>query len=257
MNERRGTIMKKTTFAIAITTVLAVLMCVCALSGCKNFMQLAGFKDTIQTEVDVANAEKLTVHMQVASSSMGNVSPVGSTIVKQNVGFSVIYTANSDYAFNHWAAFSSEYLDTLSTTALKSIVYDSTSGSDWNNTYSTHELGSSVVSFDNAQSAETKAYVHSLRTDIIILPVCAARPAVNFILPKDNVTDIVINSTIQIVFSKKIESSYLITEKTLSDDNDNDGMVVLSNGTCDYARSVNTKYLSVNIRTGSFEKTCV
>src|SRR5574344_3140146 len=101
MNERRGTVMKKTTFAITSSTVLAALIFVCAISGCKNFMQLAGFKDTIQTEVDVANASQITITLNSVKSTgdtyLGGTKLSGTSVQKQNVSFNVSFEENSGY----------------------------------------------------------------------------------------------------------------------------------------------------------------
>ncbi len=166
----------KATAKFAKTLIAATAASAVILGGCKNFMSdSSDFKAAIQSAVDVANAEQLSVNIAPSDTAKGSTTPYPSSTVKVGVAFSIAATASSKYGFIRWAAY------------IGASSEDETSG---------------VVTFASATSAITTAVVNVARSDIYIRPVFAARPLVKKHLPKEDSG--YYNAAIQYTFSKAI-----------------------------------------------------
>src|SRR5574344_297709 len=221
---------------ITLTAAACLLM-----QTCDSWMNSDDFYSNIDNQVKVANAEHVSVTLQPALSKMGSTyfngaNYSGVTEQKYDVAFTVGFSAGDNYGFNHWAAFdTTQFTDsstgTLDTyTNLSTIMYASSNSDP---SYDTSlELGSDYVVFGSPNSTVTTVTLKTTSSSIIIIPVCAERPAILSSMPSSGSSGVVINAAIQIVFTKPIASEYLIS------------------GT----NAGNTNYITVNYKGGSEEK---
>lgn len=170
---------KKLLALVALATLFAL-----SLSGCKNFMKSDDdVKETMQQEVEVANAPEVSVRVQPSSDSLGSVTPNGQAIFKVNVPSTVLASEVAG-GFIKWAAFYSGDMGTE--------VAD-------------------AVTFTDAKAKETPVTLLVNRPDVVIQAMFEKRPQVTYYFPDPLNGDAYTNSPIRITFSKPIDPASLTT----------------------------------------------
>ena len=208
---KRNVILKS---IFTLITVFSVLF-----TSCDSWMSDDDdFYKEIEEEVRVANATEISTFVRFAATREGITTPSGASTVKVDVPFQVSCTAELEYAFYKWAAFSSEGTNGFSTSSQHTNFFY-VDDEDYLANYADKELPESVVSFSNPTDTTTRVTIHEARNDIFIIPVVANRPIVSTSLPSPGQTNVVRNMTIRIVFSKPMDASTLMVPY----DSDNDG----------------------------------
>lgn len=181
----------------------AVLFFVLLVFSC-SFLSDDGFFSTVESEVAVANAEKMSVYLRYANTRFGKTTPVdaSSYTVKNNVAFSVSAVTNTDYGFYKWAAFSTEDFDTGK--QWTSLVF--TNEDEYEEKFAAKELGDSVVHFADPMATTSEVTVRETRGDIWIIPIVAQRPTIQSTFP-DTSKNPVVNAKLRIQFSKPMDES--------------------------------------------------
>jgi len=142
------------------------------LGGCDNFMtSTEDFKAKLKEEVEVANAESVTVTVRAANDNIGLTSPLGATTVKIGVPFNILTTVNSDYTFVRWSQTGGEGTE---------------------------------VTFADATKMETTATISSAVTGISIVPLFDRRPYVVTWTPYSGTTGVITNKNIILTFNEPI-----------------------------------------------------
>ncbi|MCR4741619.1 MAG: Ig-like domain-containing protein [Treponema sp.] len=211
-----------------IVSLGGILLLTSLATSCKNWMASDQFLSAIESDVSVANAQKINVYLRYANTKMGTTAPVNSDWLEEKVGvsFSISATTNDDYAFVKWAAFSVE--DFPTSKQYSNFIYSSYD--DYKKNYSGYEYSSEEVKFTDPYSNSTTVTVNveSDRT-VFIMPIVSARPVYVTSNPEDNATNVVKNMTVRILFSKPLDESSLTGAFTVSQ-----GPIVLSESNSDY-----------------------
>jgi|GEM_PF-3787845 len=171
--------MKKTRVISSVLAFSVILISLFAVS-CDNFMSdNDDFEKKLKEDVKVANAAKVEVRVQ-ADPGTGTVQPVGDTVVKVDVPFSLFFIPDNSYGFVRWS------------------VYDL---ADPN----TPLVG--VVEFPNGGELklDTSAILKVARLNVGIKPICEKKPGIEDVYPKENEKGIVRNYPIKILFTKDMD----------------------------------------------------
>lgn len=197
----------------AILTVFALLV-----SSCSNWMKDDDFYNKIENDVKVANAASVNVYVRYANSKMGSTEPSASTTLKVDIPADISAVTSDDYGFVKWAAFSTK--DFPTSRQHSDLFYDS--AEKYAADFQKLELPASEVSFEDPKSPSTKVTINTTRSDIFITPLVAKRPTVVTSVPSNGRSDVVRNTSIRILFSKKIEPA------SLKDEYGNSNIVITS-----------------------------
>lgn len=169
--------------------------------ACDSWMKSDGFFEDIEQQVKVANAREVSVYIRQSSIKLGTTSPAGESVQKIDIPFPIAATMTNEYGFYRWAAFSSEDFDK--------------NGSDYKILFTDPaapiaeyaELPPSVVSFAKPTAAVTTATVKADRNDIVIVPVCTERSAVQISIPVNGQRNVVRNAALRVNFSKPMNAN--------------------------------------------------
>ncbi|MBO4639703.1 MAG: Ig-like domain-containing protein, partial [Treponema sp.] len=186
-----------------ILSVIAIL-----LASCNNWMKDDDFYDKIETDVKIANASSVSVYVRYANSKMGTTDPSGTITLKKGIPSELNAVTNDDYGFVKWVAFSTG--DFPANKQHSDLFYDN--AEKYEETYKPLEIPSSEVSFEDPANPSTKVTINTTRSDIFITPLVAKRPTVVTSVPSNGRSDVVRNTSIRILFSKKIDPASLRDE---------------------------------------------
>lgn len=176
-------------FVLAILAIVLV-----AFGGCDNFMSKdKSFKESIEKEVQVANAAQISVRV-LSVSGQGTTTPSGPTTQKVDVPFNVLDQTSETYGFLEWQAFSTSDAEQK------------------------EPLDETVITFTDKKLSDTIATIHVPRNDILIQPKCAKRPKIVSTSPSVAMTGVFKNVAVRIYFSEKIDpASFTFDDGTTTD----------------------------------------
>ncbi len=164
--------MKNVSFFLLATAFLAVL------GGCDNFMTGSeDLKDQMRHDVDVANAEEVSISIGAEDDAMGVTSPLGVVTAKVGVSFNITTTVSEKYTFLGWS-----YQDSTGATG--------TNGD--------------AVSFADSSSKSTSATVNKAVSGLSIVPLFDRRPYPMTWFPYSGTQDNLINKSIVVMFNEPI-----------------------------------------------------
>ena len=186
-----------------ILSVIAILF-----ASCSNWMKDDNFYGKIENDVKVANAANVSVYIRYANSKMGTTDPSGFTTLKQDIPAEISAVTNDDYGFVKWVAFSTENFPTGK--QYSNLFYES--AEKYAQDFQSLELPANEVVFEDPYNPATKVTLETTRADIFITPLVAKRPTVVTSVPSNGSSDIVRNTSIRILFSKKMDASSLVDE---------------------------------------------
>ncbi|MBR3645911.1 MAG: Ig-like domain-containing protein, partial [Lachnospiraceae bacterium] len=169
--------------------------------SCNSWMSDDGFVDKIESEVHDANAAPISVYIRYANSKMGTTDPSGYTSMKVDVASEIAAVTSDDYGFVKWAAFSTT--DFPASQQHSSLFYESAEA--YAEKFAPLELPASEIVFSTPTEPTTTVKIYKERNDIFIIPIVAKRPTVVTSVPSNGRSDVVRNTSIRILFSKKID----------------------------------------------------
>ncbi len=176
--------------------------------SCNSWMSDDGFVDKIESEVHDANAAPISVYIRYANSKMGTTDPSGYTSMKVDVASEIAAVTSDDYGFVKWAAFSTT--DFPASQQHSSLFYESAEA--YAEKFAPLELPASEIVFSTPTEPTTTVKIYKERNDIFIIPIVAKRPTVVTSVPSNGRSDVVRNTSIRILFSKKIDPASLKDE---------------------------------------------
>lgn len=225
----KNTKIKNSFFVLSSVLCATILLFV---NGCSSWMSSDGFFENVESQVKVANAERISVFVRYANTKEGDTIPNLSSTQKVDVPFQVSATTSDNYAFVKWAAFSSK--DFATNQQHSSLLF--VDEADYNEKFKKYELSSSEVKFSNIKSATTNATVKKNRNDVFIIPVVCARPVYVTSNPENGAENQVINMSVRILFSKPIKPASVKGNITISQ-----GARTITDATSDF-EDVTDKY---------------
>lgn len=202
--------MKKLNKTVSKILFSGILLSLLLLVGsCENWMSNDNFMEQIESEVHDANAAQVSVYVRNASTKMGSTEPSGNVTMKVDVASKISTIPSEDYGFFKWAAFSTNDFPTNKQHNNLTFI----SEEDYNENYKSKELPSSIVHFANPKSATTEVKILSSRSDIFIVPIVTERPSYVQSIPAEGEKNVVLNTSIRILFSKPIDENTLHDEE--------------------------------------------
>ncbi|MBR4180186.1 MAG: hypothetical protein IKR45_05720 [Treponema sp.] len=155
---------------LCFLTVLLVL-----LSSCENFMKGSGVKDELSKLVEEANAPEVELYI-ACDPKYGVVAPSGYVSYKTGQSFNLVFIENPGYKFVRWQ------------------VQDKTSLQNVPN----------ALSFEDANSKETKVKLLSYTKNLYISPECIELPKIESFYPAELDGGIFANTPVRIKFNMPI-----------------------------------------------------
>lgn len=206
----------KKSFLIFLSALL--LISTTCFTACDSWMQDDDFYGDIENDVKVANAATVSAYVRYANSKMGTTTPSGYFTFKEDVPSTLTAVTNDDYGFVRWAAFSTN--DFPAAQQHSNLFYEN--ADKYAEDFQPLELPASEVIFSDPDKTTTKITLETTRSDIFITPLVAKRPTVVTSVPSNGRSDVVRNTSIRILFSKKIDPA------SLKDEFGNSNIVVTS-----------------------------